>query len=249
VVQVLALAERDRIIDASPARHAKRPKIVSEEIEILTEEQVKTLLGGLRGKSIWLIAAFALATGLRRGELLALRWKDVDLEGGTIQVERSLEQTKEDLRFKEPKTRHGRRQLTIPASIITELRAHRKQQAELRLSLGQGRDAEDALVFRRADGTPIPPDSLSSEWRCVVAGAKLPKVSLHALRHTHASQLIAAGLDVLTISRRLGHGSPSITLNVYSHLFKPTDKVAAAVFETAFGAVLSENIREPSGTK
>ena len=84
------------------------------------------------------------------------------------------------------------------------------------------------------------PDSVSSEWRKMVLSAKLPKVSLHALRHTHASQLIASGMDVLTISRRLGHGSPSITLDVYSHLFKPSDGGAATVFEKAFGGLQSE---------
>jgi integrase len=85
------------------------------------------------------------------------------------------------------------------------------------------------------------PDSVSSEWRRVVKALGLPKVvTLHALRHTHASQLIASGMDVLTISRRLGHGSPSITLDVYSHLFKPTDRGAAAIFDQAFGSLQTD---------
>jgi integrase len=105
------------------------------------------------------------------------------------------------------------------------------------LALGLGREPDDAYVFRRADGSPLSPDTTSSEWRRLLASRGLPKVSLHALRHTHASQLIASGMDVLTISRRLGHGTPSVTLDVYSHLFKPTDRGAAAVFDKAFGGL------------
>jgi integrase len=104
-------------------------------------------------------------------------------------------------------------------------------------------------VFRQPDGTPLFPDTLSTEWRRMVKNLKLPKVTMHAWRHTHASQLIAAGLDVLTISRRLGHGSPSITLDVYSHLFKPTDAAAAAVFERAFSGSFGENTSETGRTK
>jgi integrase len=248
VVQVLALAERDKIIQSNPARHAKRPKVVASEIEILTEAQIRDVLAKLRGRPMWLLAAVGLATGLRRGELAALRWKDVDFDKGMIQVEQTLEQTKAGLRFKEPKTKRGRRQLTVPASIIAELRGHKRKQSEERLALGLGKDPDEGLVFRRPDGSPLPPDSLSSEWRKLVASLKLPKVSMHAWRHTHASQLIAAGLDVLTISRRLGHGSPSITLDVYSHLFKPTDNAAAAVFEAAFAGSFGENKNETSGT-
>jgi integrase len=249
VVQVLALAERDKLIPSNPARLAKRPKIVATEIEILNEVQVRDVLSKLRGRPIWLIAAMGLATGMRRGELLALRWKNVDFEKSMLQVEQSVEQTRAGLRFKEPKTRHGRRQLTVPASVVSELRAHKRKQSELRLALGLGKDTGEGLVFRQADGSPLLPDSLSSEWRRLVRTLKLPKVTMHAWRHTHASQLIAAGLDVLTISRRLGHGTPSVTLNVYSHLFKPTDDAAAAVFEAAFGASFGENTSEPARTK
>lgn len=180
-----------------------------------------------------------LATGMRRGELLALRWKDISLDMGRVQVEQSLEQTKAGLRFKGPKTKHGRRQFSISASVIAELMAHRRIQAEQRLALGLGREPDDALVFRQVDGTPLVPNSITTEWRRLVVSLKLPHVSLHAWRHTHASQLIASGMDVLTISCRLGHGSPSITLNVYGHLFNSSDDRAAAVFERAFGPGLA----------
>lgn len=242
VVQVLAVAERDGLIQANPARHAKRPKIEQTEIEILSESQVREVLSKLRGRPMYLIAALGLSTGMRRGEMLALRWRDVNLDGAELMVQQSLEQTNGDppLRFKAPKTRHGRRTITLPASVVTELRNHRRTQAEFRMALGLGKDEPDALVFRRPTGEPMFPENVTSEWRRLVSSLKLPKVTMHAWRHTHASQLIASGMDILTVSRRLGHGSPSITLDVYSHLFKPTDGAAAAVFETAFGKSFSE---------
>ena len=240
LVKILSTAERDGLIPSNPARRAERPKVERTEIEILTEEQAKEVLTKLRGRPMFLIAVLGLATGMRRGELLALRWRDVNLDGAELLVNQALEETNEGLRFKPPKTKYGMRTISLPAFVVTELRAHRKTQAEERLALGLGKEGVDALVFRQPDGSPLAPDSISSEWRRLVSTLKLPKVSLHALRHTHASQLIASGMDVLTISRRLGHGSPSITLDVYSHLFKPTDRGAAAIFDKAFGGLQSE---------
>jgi integrase len=187
------------------------------------------VLDALRGKSLFPIVATALGTGMRRGELLALRWKDVDLDGAKLRVEQSLEQTKRGgLVFKAPKTRHGRRTITLPASIVAELRAHLKATLERRMVLGQGKVDDDALVFATWDGNTRSPNAMTKEWRRAIHTAKL-KATFHSLRHTHASSLIAAGIDVLSISRRLGHGSPAITLGVYGHLFKPDDRAAAAI--------------------
>jgi integrase len=240
MMKILSTAERDGLIPNNPARLAERPRLERTEIEILTETQVRDMLAKLRGRRIHLIAALALATGMRRGELLALRWRDVDLDGAMLAVARSLEQTKAGLRFKAPKTAHGRRAISLPASIVFELRALRRAQAAERLALGLGKEPDDALVLRQPGGDPILPNSLTTEWRRLVATLKLPRVSFHALRHTHASQLIASGMDVIAIARRLGHSTPAITLNVYGHMFGNSDDRAAAVFESAFGNSLSE---------
>jgi integrase len=194
----------------------------------------------LRGRWIYPIAVLALATGARRGELCALRWKDVDLEAARIRIEGSLEQTNAGLRFKEPKTKAGRRTISISPAIVAELRQRWRAQQEQRLAMGLGRAPDEALVFARLDGTPVPPDTLTQEWARLVRILKLPKVTFHALRHTHASQLIANGLDVVTVSRRLGHGNPTVTLNVYSHLFGNTDERAAAIVEAAMSSALLE---------
>ena len=218
----------------------KPPKVEGAEIEILSEDQVPVVLRALRGRPIYQLAVLALATGMRRGELLALRWRDVDLDAARLKVEQSLEETKMGLRFKPPKTKHGRRTISLPAVVVTELRIHRKTHIEERLKFGQGRLPEDALVFGTLDEKPRSPNSVSKEWVRTITQLNLPRVSLHALRHTHASQLIASGMDVLTIQRRLGHGLPTITLAVYGHLFLNSDDRAAQVMEAAFALIGTE---------
>ena len=155
------------------------------------------------------------------------------MDNAALRIERSLEETKAGLRFKVPKTRYGRRTITLPPSAIEALRAHRRRQLELRVALGQGKPDTGALVFCTIDGEPIAPSRISGAWRDAVVAKKLPRVSFHSLRHAHASALIARGTDVVTVSRRLGHGSLVVTLSVYSHIFEKTDAGAAAAIEAA----------------
>ena len=164
---------------------------------------------------------------MRRGELLALRWCDVDLKLAVLKVERSLEQTKGNLRFKSPKTKRGRRAISLPQSVIDMLSQYRKTQLELRLQLGMGKPNADALVFCNHDGSPISPNYFSIMWSRAVTRAGLPKRTFHSLRHSHASALIRAGLDVVRVSRQLGHSKPTITLPTYAHEFQEADTGAA----------------------
>lgn len=223
------------LITVNPAANVSPPPVASTEIEILRPDDLKKVLAHVKGTGLQFLTATVLGTGMRRGELLALRWLDLDLDRSTLRVQRSLEETSAGLRFKAPKTKHGRRTISLPAYLVGELRSHWKAQIEARLSLGLGKPSPEALVFPRFDGEPRSPDSLSKEWKAAATAAGAP-VTLHALRHTHASQLIASGLDVLTISRRLGHGNPNITLTVYGHLFASTDDRAAKVLDAAFSA-------------
>jgi integrase len=128
--------------------------------------------------------------------------------------------------------------ITIPPSIVAELRLHWKEKQERRLALGAGKAEADALVFPTWDFAVRSPNALTKEWSVAMAEAGMA-VSLHSPRHTHASSLIAAGVDVLTISRRLGHASPTITLGIYGHLFSNTDDRAAQVIEALFAKVAS----------
>jgi integrase len=206
------------------------PRVPETEITILSQDQINATLRYLAGRTLRPIIAFLLGTGARRGEALALRWKDVDLDKGIVRIEQSLEQTKAGLRFKSPKTKKGRRTVTISPWLIAELRAHRTRQQEQRLRLGLGR-AE--LVFTRWNGETRSPHWLTQKFALAMSELKID-CTLHGLRHTHVSQLIAAGMDVLTISRRIGHASPEITLRVYGHLFSNTDARAAEIMEAAF---------------
>lgn len=236
--RALGHAHRWGLVHQNVAALVTPPRVAATEIEILAPDQARVLLQKLEGHSIYPSSVLALATGMRRGELLALRWRDVDLDGAVLRVEQSLEETtKAGLRFKSPKTKHGRRSITLPPTAVTVLRAHWKAQQELRLKLGQGRASADALVFGTWQGKARSPNSLTKEWRAAVKTAAMPAVTLHSLRHTHASYLIAAGHDVLTISRRMGHGSPTITLGVYGHLFPNTDDRAANSIEAMFTAL------------
>jgi integrase len=222
------------LLRQNPVHSVNPPRVPDTEIEILRPEQVQAILNKLRGRSIYLIAALAIATGMRRGELLALRWRDIDTDGARLRVERSVEQTKRSgLVFKSPKTKHGRRTISLPASIVTDLRSHWRAQQEQRIALGRGKSSPDDLVFPTWEGATRSPNALTKEWSLVMAGLGLA-ATFHSLRHTHASHLIASGLDVITISRRLGHGSPSITLGVYGHLFPNTDDRAAEIMEASF---------------
>lgn len=232
-----ALAEAVKLdmIARNVADAVTPPKIEAAEVEILDADQIAAALDALSGSRLYPIAVLALASGARRGELLALRWQNVDLERAIIKIEHSLEQTKAGLRFKSPKSKYGRRSISLPPSAVAMLYRHRKEQLEIRMALGMGKPDADALVFCNHDGTPISPNSLSVTWGATIKQAGLPDVTFHALRHTHASALIAGKLDVVKISRRLGHSSPVITLSTYAHMFDNEDDGAAAAIEKVLG--------------
>jgi integrase len=225
------------VLSRNVASNVSPPAVEDEEVEILQEGEPAMVLQALVDAEHVLhpMVDLDLATGMRRGELLALAWNILDLDECKVKVKRSLEETKYGLRFKAPKTKTGWRTLTFPASTGAVLREHRKKQLELRVKLGLGKPGPDALVFSNPDGTPIKPSWLSYTWRNTQESMKLPDVTFHAFRHTHASALIAAGLDVVTVSKRIGHKNPTTTLRIYSHLFdkRASDAGAAAAIEAA----------------
>jgi integrase len=130
-----------------------------------------------------------------------------------------------------PKTKRGKRSITLPSEVVAVLRAHKVKQMELRLVLGMGNIAPDTLVFSNVEGTALSPHAISRSWRLLLIRKKLPRVAFHALRHTHVSMLIRKGVDILTISRRLGHSKASVTLDVCGHLIEGADAAAAKAIE------------------
>jgi integrase len=139
------------------------PKPEDREMAILTAEQIADVPHKLIGHPLLPIVELALATGMRRGELLALQWGDVNLDGATLRVERSVEETRAGLRIKPPKTKRGRRSITLPLKAVSLLRAHKVAQLEIRLALGQGRSTEATLVFSTVEGELLASDLPSQE--------------------------------------------------------------------------------------
>ena len=233
--KALADATRYELLTRNPASSVPPPKVTSSEMAILSADEVKTVLAAIAETSIYAQVVVLLSTGMRRGESAGLRWSDIDLDAGKLCVERSIEKTRAGLRIKSPKTKNGRRTISIPAGAIAVLKQHRKAQLELRMELGIGRPAADAFVFGDVEGGTPDPDKISREWKRYTAARGLPKVTLQALRHSHASALIAGGVDSVTVSRRLGHGSPVVTMSTYAHLFDRDDSAVAEAIDTVLG--------------
>jgi integrase len=215
----------------------RAPRVPREEMKILKKDQIGDVVDKLRGRPIFLKALLALFCGLRAGEVLALRWPCVDLDSKDLDVKESVEEVAgQPLTTKRPKTEAGVRRITMPDIVVDALRDHRRHQLEQRVALGLGRLPDDALVFPALDGGPSRRTGLSIEWGETVDVLGLPDITFHELRHTHASQLIAAKVDIVTVSKRLGHSNPAVTLRVYSHLFEQNDAAAADAINASLGA-------------
>jgi integrase len=172
---------------------------------------------------------------MRRGEILALRWRDVDLDGAVLSVVRSLEQTKAGLAFKAPKNGKGRA-IALPAATVEALRRHRTDQAELRLKLGLGRD-DDGLVVCKYDGEAVRPRTLSLEFaRLVKRVPGIPVVTFHGLRHSNVTHQLQLGVPIKVVSERAGHSSASFTLDRYGHVLQEMQVDAAKRLDAAFRA-------------
>jgi integrase len=210
-------AEKDGIVMRNICKVQRAPKVKGEETTIVRD--VPGLIEKLRRSRLYTIAITALFTGVRLGEIPALREHRVDLDRGVIEVREALEKTKKHgTRFKTPKTAAGRRTISLPAIVIGALREHRKELMETRLRLSLGKLSSEDLLFADLEGKPLLAKSMSKAWANFADTIGMPEVTFHALRHTHASQLIAQGVDIVTINKRLGHANPKVTLATYAHL-------------------------------
>jgi integrase len=224
-------AERDDLVTRNVCKLQAAPRVGDSEMAIVRD--VPGLVAKLQGARLRVHAMTALLTGLRLGEVLALRWNRIDLDGKRLFVREALEPTKDGVGFKTPKTKAGRRDITLPDILVATLREYRREQLELRLQLGLGRLPDDTLLFAQLDGSPLNPSNVSSDWGAFAERIGMPEITFHGLRHTHASQLISRGVDIVTISKRLGHARPSVTLAVYAHMFHTDDSKAAAAINAA----------------
>ena len=223
----------DRLIEVNPVTGSKLPKRDGKPRHTTwTGEQVQTFLaaaGEARWAPLWELAA---GTGMRRGELMGLRWADVDLEGGIVAVERSTTQLGKDRVTTTPKN-HERRRVAIDPHLVATLRSWRKVQAEERLAWGAAYEDTEGWVFTWENGRPLLPDYVTKVWIKTQEASGLPRVTLHELRHTHATILLRAGVPVHIVSKRLGHKDPSVTLDVYADVIPDDDTSAVDVFAGA----------------
>jgi integrase len=166
---------------------------------------------------------------MRRGEVLGLAWSDCDLDGGHVTVRRSLVSTNYKLDFSEPKTERGRRIIAIDPATVAALRDHQGRQLLERVALGDAWGNDHDLVFTREIGMPIHPQTFSGWFEKHVEKAKLPALSLHGLRHTHATMAFRAGVHPKVVSERLGHASIAFTLDTYTDSLPDMQETAAAL--------------------
>lgn len=228
------LAARN-VCDAVEPPSPKRP-----EIRPLDEQEGALLLEAARGTRLYVPVLLALSCGLRRGEILAIQWRDIDWTAGTLYVRRSVEQPagKATVAIKEPKSPRSRRAVALPPFVLEELRAHKAAQDTRAAELGPLWQ-DNGLICPREDGSLWVPSAFTSAYRDLLRRRGLNGPNFHALRHAHASQLIRAGLDVRTVAARLGHARPSTTLDVYSHLIAGQDQEAARRIDEAMRRALA----------
>jgi integrase len=247
VHKALKDAQRKQLIYRNVAESADPPRVGhsgSESMRTWTAEQVRTFLDGLSGHR--LLAAYTLAatTGMRRGEVLGLRWRDVDFEARRLAVRQTVISINYKVTFGTPKTARGRRLIAVDASTVAALQTHRGQQDEEMAALGGAYQNLD-LVFPKLDGTPTNPDFFSQCFDRTVTRLKLPRIRLHDLRHTHATLALSAGVSPKVISDRLGHATVAFTLDVYTHAIPQMQEDAAdQIAELIFRANDEGNAKE-----
>lgn len=211
-----------QLLDRNPADAVKAPRKSTQETPSLTAEEIPRLLDAVKGQTVELPTLIGLATGMRLGEVLGLRWQDVDLDASTARVRQTLQVTME---FDTPKSHRSTRTISLPTFLVEAFKRYKKSQNERRLTLGEAWQEFD-LICERGDGQPLRPDTISKQFRTVAKAVGLD-ITFHGLRHTHASLMLAAGADLKVTSSRLGHSSISITADLYTHVASDQDRRAA----------------------
>ncbi len=221
-------AVRWGLLVRNPALHAAPPTPPRTDLSTWTAEELRQFLESVRGERLYAAWRLVALTGMRRGEVLGLRWADLDLDAGWLSVRQTLVVVDNHIRVSQPKTARGRRRIALDPATITALRVHHKTRAAERLAAGPAWPNSD-LVFTRQDGAPLHPEYVRRRFDRRVARAGLPRIRLHDLRHTHATLALQAGVHPKVISERLGHATVAITLDIYSHAIPALQQDAAAI--------------------
>ena len=222
----------------------KPPRVQKKIMNTMSPLEVERFLDAARETDYFVYFSTLLYTGLRRGELLALRWRNLDLSSGKLTVvETAYKLDNGKYMLKEPKTANSRRSVILPASLVELLKAYRADQELLRIQLGVGLELND-FVFIRPDGTPINPNAVTLAFKRILKRAGLKGYRVHDLRHTHATLMLMAGVHPKIVSERLGHASIGITLDTYSHVLPSMQEEAVEKFDSIFDASENENSKQ-----
>ncbi|MHB8376677.1 MAG: tyrosine-type recombinase/integrase [Dehalococcoidia bacterium] len=231
VHKALSLAVRWSLTTRNVADFVDPPRTRHFEINTLSPDQAQTFLAAIAGTRLEALYVLALTTGMRQGELLGLRWRDVDLEHATVQVRGTMQPTPAGLRIAEPKTHGSRRHVLLAARAVDALRRHRVAQAEERLRLGAAWE-DNELVFANQVGRPIAAQNLlRRSFEPLLKRAGLPRMRFHDLRHSAATLLLGEGIHPKIVSEMLGHTRISTTLDLYSHVTPTMQRQAADAFD------------------
>lgn len=234
LTQAFGQAVRWDMIVRSPTAGAQPPRPRRSEPVVVDADLAHRLLEVVSDTPYALAAAIALGTGMRRGEILALRWSDLEPDLSIAYVRRSVHPTREGLAYELPKTKRSRRAVVLPIYLQNQLREQRDAQVKRRAKTRAG--ARHDLVVDGADGGPMHPDALSGGWRRKLRQAGMPAVRFHDLRHAHATLMLQQGIHPKIVSERLGHSSIGITLDTYSHVLPSMQAEAAQAADDIFGA-------------
>lgn len=236
----LGVAERDRLIERNVAADVSRPESERLERMPLDVDQVGQLLAQVRGDRLEAFYVLAVTTGMRRGEILALGWPDVDLEAGTVRVSRTLLYRPGDAyELARPKTARSRRSLRLSTMAAAALRDHRRRQVAERLAAGPAWSTDwskTQLVFTTARGGPLAGTTIGHALHRHLRAAGLPPQRIHDLRHAHGSILHASGLSLRAVADQLGHSTIGVTADTYVHT-APASREPADLMDRLFGPV------------
>ena len=225
---ILGQAEKELLVQYNAASKATPPKALPPEVNSFQPQEITAILEALEEEPIkWrTIVHLMIVTGCRRGEIMGLKWENVDLESRMICVRETLLAVETGVYQDTPKTRESHRYINIPPETADLLREYRRSQSEIRTILGD-RWEETGYVFTRENGLPMHPDSVNGWLSHFSERHGLPHINPHAFRHSMASILINSGTDILSISKRLGHANTSTTLNFYGHILQKADAQSA----------------------
>ncbi len=224
-------AVRWRRLARNPAKAAMAPKTRRAEMRVWSAEEARAFLAGVKGERLEPLYRLTLSCGLRLGELLALRWDDLDPDGRRLQVRRTLQRIKgKGIVTGQPKSAKGRRQIVLPGPVAEGLRHWRVQQKEEHLAAGQ-RWQDTDYVFTTGVGTSMEPRNPHRHFKQRAERLSLPTIRFHDLRHTCATLLLSQGVHPKFVQELLGHANISITLDTYSHFLPPMAEETARTME------------------